>query len=40
MEHKAPNEGTREASKELNGFAAPKEEQQYELTSTPRAPWD
>jgi hypothetical protein len=26
--------------KELKGFAAPKEEQQYELTSTPRAPWD
>jgi hypothetical protein len=26
--------------KELKGFAAPKEEQQYELTSNPRAPWD
>jgi hypothetical protein len=26
--------------KELNVFAAPYEEQQYELTSTPRAPWD
>jgi hypothetical protein len=26
--------------KELRGFAAPKEEQQYELTSKPRAPWD
>jgi hypothetical protein len=24
--------------KELKGFAAPKEEQQYELTSSPRAP--
>jgi hypothetical protein len=27
-------------SKELKGVAAPKEEQQYELTSTPRAPRD
>jgi hypothetical protein len=26
--------------KELKGFAAPCEEQQYELTSTLRAPWD
>jgi hypothetical protein len=26
--------------KELKGFAAPKEEQQYEPTSTPRAPRD
>jgi hypothetical protein len=26
--------------KELMGFAASQEEQQYELTSTPRAPWD
>jgi hypothetical protein len=26
--------------KELKGFEAPEEEQQYELTSTPRAPWD
>jgi hypothetical protein len=26
--------------KELKGFAALSEEQQYELTSTPRAPWD
>jgi hypothetical protein len=26
--------------KELKGFAAPQEEQQYELTSTPRDPWD
>jgi hypothetical protein len=26
--------------KELKGFTAPWEEQQYELTSTPRAPWD
>jgi hypothetical protein len=26
--------------KELRGFAALKEEQQYELTSTTRAPWD
>jgi hypothetical protein len=25
---------------ELKGFAAPLEEQQYELTSNPRAPWD
>jgi hypothetical protein len=26
--------------KELKGFADPQEEQQYELTSTPRAPRD
>jgi hypothetical protein len=26
--------------KELKGFAAPQEEQQYELTSTTRAPGD
>ena len=26
--------------KELKGFAAPQEEQQYELTSTPRVPWE
>jgi hypothetical protein len=26
--------------KELKGFAAPWEEQQYELASGPRAPWD
>ena len=26
--------------KELKGFEAPKEEQQYELTSSPRAPRD
>jgi hypothetical protein len=26
--------------KELKGFTALKEEKQYELTSTPRAPWD
>jgi hypothetical protein len=27
-----------EGPKEMKGFAAPQEEQQYELTSTPRAP--
>jgi hypothetical protein len=26
--------------KELKGFAAPQEEQQYELTSAPKAPRD
>jgi hypothetical protein len=26
--------------KKLKGFAAPKVEQQYELASMPRAPWD
>jgi hypothetical protein len=26
--------------KKLKGFAAQQKEQQYELTSTPRAPWD
>jgi hypothetical protein len=29
-----------EVSKELKGFAAPKDEQQYELIITPRSPWD
>jgi hypothetical protein len=28
------------APKELKKFAAPQEEQQYELTSISRAPWD
>jgi hypothetical protein len=26
--------------KELRGFAAPQDEKQHELTSTPRAPWN
>jgi hypothetical protein len=26
--------------KELKGFAAPYEEQQYKLTSSPRTPWE
>jgi hypothetical protein len=26
--------------KELKGFVAPEQEQQYELTSISRAPWD
>ena len=39
-EHKVPNEGAREIPRELKGFKAPKEEHQYELTSTPRAPWN
>jgi hypothetical protein len=26
--------------KELKGFEAPYEEHQYELTSTPRTPWN
>jgi hypothetical protein len=29
-----------EGSKELKGFAAPQEEEQYEPTSIPRAPRD
>jgi hypothetical protein len=39
MEDRVPNEGTK-ISKELKGSGALYEEQQYELTSTPRAPWD
>ena len=40
MEHKVPNEGAREIPRELKGSEAPKKEHQYELTSTPRAPWN
>jgi hypothetical protein len=39
MEHRVPNEGAREPKK-LKGFEALWEEQQYELTSNPRAPWE
>jgi hypothetical protein len=35
-----PKKEQEKVPKELKGFAAPQEEQQYELTSTPRAPWD
>jgi hypothetical protein len=37
---KVPNEGARERTQGDERFVAPKEEQQYELTSTPRASWD
>jgi hypothetical protein len=39
MEHSVPSEGTRESTQEAEGVCSPIE-QQYELTSTPRAPWD
>ena len=39
MEHRVPKEGVK-VLKELKGFAAPEEEQQYELSRTPRSHWD
>ena len=36
----SPMEKLEKVSKDLKGFSAPQEEQQYELTSTPRAPRD
>jgi hypothetical protein len=39
-EHKVPNEGAREILRELKGIEAPWKDHQYELTSTPRAPWN
>jgi hypothetical protein len=39
-EHKVPNEGAREIPRELKGTEAPLKEDQYELTSTLRAPWN
>jgi hypothetical protein len=33
-------EDVEKVPKELKGFAAPSEEQQYELTSTPRDTWN
>jgi hypothetical protein len=36
----SPMKELEKVPKELKGFAAPQEEQQYELTSTPRDPWD
>jgi hypothetical protein len=35
-----PNGGFRAGLRELKGFATPKEEQQYQPTRTPEAPWD
>jgi hypothetical protein len=40
MEHKVTNEGPREIPHELNGTEASWKEHQYELTSTPRVPWN
>jgi hypothetical protein len=39
-EHKDTNGGVREGPKELKGFAVPYKEQQYEPTSTLKAPMD
>jgi hypothetical protein len=39
-EYRVPNEGARESTQGAEGFAASEEKHQYELTSTPRAPWD
>jgi hypothetical protein len=39
-EHRVPNKEARKGPKDLNGFAAQKEEQQYEPSSTARAPRD
>jgi hypothetical protein len=35
IEHKLPDEGARESTQGAEGSEAPKEEHQYELTSTP-----
>ena len=40
MEHKVSNEGAREIHRELKETEAPEKEHQYELSSTPRAPWN
>jgi hypothetical protein len=40
IEHRVPNEGARESTQGAEGVCSPKKEQQYELTRTPRAPWD
>jgi hypothetical protein len=37
MEHRAPNGGARESTQGVKGSATLQVEQQYELTSTPRA---
>jgi hypothetical protein len=37
QKHRAPNEGAKKVSKKLKGSATLWVEQQYELTSTPRA---
>jgi hypothetical protein len=39
-EHKVFNEGAREIPRELKETENPYEEHQYELTCTPRAPWN
>ena len=36
----SPKKELEKVPKELKGFAAPEEEHQYEVTSTPRAPWN
>ena len=40
MQQKVPNEEAREIPRELKGTEAPYKKHQYELTSTPRAPWN
>jgi hypothetical protein len=35
-----PMKGLEKVPKKLKEFVAPHEKQQYELTSTPRIPWD
>jgi hypothetical protein len=40
IEHRIPMQELEKGPKELKGFAIPYEEQQYELISTPRVPWD
>ena len=39
-EHKVPNEGARESTQGAEGVCSPIGGTQYELTSTPRAPWN
>ena len=40
MEHRVPNEGARECTQGAEGVCSPLGEQQYELTSIPRASWE
>jgi hypothetical protein len=39
-EHKAPDEGARKIFRELKGTETPWKDHLYELTNTPRAPWN
>jgi hypothetical protein len=40
MENWFPNEGARESTQGVEGVYSPIGGKKYELTSTPRTPWD